>query len=667
LSKIFIEIGETASGAKAKLDLQELTTGRTFLCSVSRYGKTWTARRIIEQIFGQVGIIIIDVEGEYATLRDKFPLLIIGQDVPLVPESAEFLADQILEHDLSAIIDGSNPELDAAAFQEFLARFVTRFIAIETQARKPYLFVLEEADELAPEKGITPSLCKNEIMRLVKKGGKRGLGVLVLTQRAAFVSKFVISQCVNKLIGRNEWPDDLEVLRKFARIPAKYADPESKNPDALKNFRKGQFFVAGDFVGKSEIVQVGPVITKHLGATPSVVPPAPKELEEILQQLKDRLPAIIQEKIAPSIPKVAEIEARIRDKFEAQWGIRLARKDKELASIRNKLEARYETRIADLERKLADAIRQVTIQGPVTDLLKHPLVQQRLADLNPRQRGLIELLETKGPQDPEHLSLFLGVPPKRIPQAIYEVNRVIPKVIENVGGRYESRLIQLFPVTEEAQAHIKEIRDLQAMILKLQASLDTREGTIQSLRSDVKELTDYSNAREAEATALRKELNDLREKGAVPQEGMVDHRAILGPEDLGARDTMRVMGKPEPIPLGLGGSEPIEVHATLVRTLASFQVIENKTVFVADEAASISGKLLTRGLKGFFGAPQKFGDIMNELERIYGTSKTNTKTRGDVQDALMELCAAGVLDRVLDGNQWAYSVTAEFQERVKSK
>ena len=267
-----ILLGEDVkSKKKFELDSQELITGRTLLCSISRYGKTWTARRIVEQVFGKTGLILVDVEGEYSTLRDKFPFLIIGKDVPLVPESAEFLADQILEHDLSAIIDGSDPQLDVAAFQEFLARFIDRFIAVETHARKPYLWILEEADELAPETGIARSVCLGQVRKLVKKGGKRGLGTMVLTQRPAFVSKFVISQCPNKIIGRTEWPDDLAVLRKFGRIPEKLSDPESRDPYALKSLDRGEFYVTGDFAERSEIVKVGPVQTQHLGATPPVV------------------------------------------------------------------------------------------------------------------------------------------------------------------------------------------------------------------------------------------------------------------------------------------------------------------------------------------------------------------------------------------------------------
>jgi hypothetical protein len=392
----------------------------------------------VEQTFGKTGIIIIDVEGEYATLRDKFPLLIIGKDIPLVPESAEFLADQILEHDLSAIIDGSDPQLDIAAFQEFIARFIDRFIAMETRMRKPYLWILEEADELAPETGIARSICLGQVRKLVKKGGKRGLGTLVLTQRPAFVSKFVISQCPNKLIGRTEWPDDLAVLRKFGRIPEQFADPESKDPHALKNLEKGQFYVAGDFIEKDELVKVGSVTTKHLGATPEIVPPAPKELKEVLAQLGEKLPGIIQEKLAPAFPKVAEIEARIREKFEAQWQARLTRIQKERDSIKNKIEAKYEAEIADLRRKNDELQRQVALKpGPIEDIFTHPLVKGRLEEkLSKQGRSLVELLERKGRQTPEQAGLFLGIKPKSVSVVVSTANKALPGLIENVGGRY---------------------------------------------------------------------------------------------------------------------------------------------------------------------------------------------------------------------------------------
>ncbi len=624
-------LGENLNGVKVYLNLQELITGRTLLCSISRWGKTWTARRIVEQVFGKTGIIIVDVEGEYATLRDKFPLLIIGKDIPLVPESAEFLADQIIEHDLSAIIDGSDPELDIAAFQEFLARFIDRFISVETKARKPYLWILEEADELAPETGITRSICLNQIRKLVKKGGKRGIGTIILTQRPAFVSKFVISQCPNKLIGRTEWPDDLAVLRKFGRIPKRLADPESKDPHPIKNFEKGQFYVSGDFINKEELVKVGSVTTTHLGATPEIVPPAPKELKSVLTRLSQKLPAIIQEKLAPAVPKVAEIESRIKKKFEAQWQARLTRKDKELSSIKNRLEAKYETEIADLKRKLDEAVRHATLRGGISDLLSHPLVQKNLGKLNAKQRGFVELLETKGPQDPERCSLFLEVNPKNVPAFVYAVNRKIPKLIENVRGRYASRLVKLFPVTEEAKAEAREIDEMRSKASEMQET--------------IKGLT-------IEAARIKRDRDELAEKLKVMQ--------TSGPPASGVKAT------PAPptetiIPPGEGSVIPVEI--TLKRKLADFKVEVDREILTVDES-SWEGRILARGLEGFFNEPQGIGKIMTELVRRYGVSNSGGN-RTTLGAHLTMLVSKGILDRKQDGKQWTYFATPEFRDRVK--
>ena len=627
-----VVLGVTAKGGKVNLDLQELITGRTLLCSVTGGGKSWTGRRIVEQIFGQTGIIIVDVEGEYATLRERYPFLIVGKDVQLVPEAAEFLADQVLEHELSVILDGSDPNLDIAAFQEFLARFINRFIAVETAQRKPYLWFLEEADELAPETGIGRSVCLDAIRKLVKKGRKRGLGAMILTQRPAFVSKFVISQCTNKLVGKIEWPDDIAVLQKFARVPKETALN-------LGQLERGQFYAAGDFIKKDVVVKVGPVITKHLGATPELVPPAPKELESVVAQLSEKLPAIIQEQLVPAVPKVAEIEARLKEKFESQWEARLARKDKEIATIKTHTEAKYEVKIADLTRKLEDAVRHATLKGGVTDLLLHPLVQKNLEKLNDKQRALVELLETKGPQDAEHCSLFLEIKPHSVPDFMYDINRKIPKLVENQNGRYVSRLPKLFPVTEEAQAEAKESEKLRAEIAKLQAQVDHVQREYNRMEMRAAELVGLN-------TGLEKKLKDV--------EGQL--HAELGPRENQV--------KSRPLPAG-PASQTIAVAATLHRTLETFNVVTNKEVLDADES-TVRGKLLATGLRGFFQERRKFADVINELNRKYSINPASGGSRDAIRSELEILVGKDILDRQGDAaHGWEYIATPRFTERVR--
>jgi DNA-binding Lrp family transcriptional regulator len=629
-----ILLGQTAKGANVELDLQELTTGRTLLCSVSGGGKSWTSRRIVEQVFGQTGIIIVDVEGEFATLRERYPFLIVGKDVQLVPEAAEFLADQILDHELSAILDGSDPNLDIAAFQEFLERFINRFIAVETAKRKPYLWILEESDELAPESGISRSLCLNAIRKLVKKGRKRGLGVIVLTQRPAFVSKFVISQCRNKLIGGIEWPDDITVLHKFARIP----DTVAKSLGELK---KGEFYAAGDFVKKDGFVKVGPVLTEHSGGTPELIPPAPRELEAMVAELTEKLPGIIQEKLVPAVPKVAEIEARLKEKVEAQWQARVARKDKELTSIKSRLEAKYETEIADLKRKLDEAVRHATLTGGVSDLLSHPLVQKNLAKLAEKQRAFIELLETRGPQDPERCSLFLEISPKSVPSFVYEINRKIPKLIENIQGRYTSRLAKLFPVTEEAQTEKKEIEILQGQITHLQAEY---------------------NHMELRASELLGENERLSAKLKSLESGKF---LRMTQQDEGPRLTSAGETPATPLPIE-GGTTAVIVRRTVtdVRAITDHHVLDlDKTtwegkvsILAVENPAFLDEK-----------DPLKASDIGKEIERRFDVTAASGGNLKVLSERLGYLASEGILDRKFDLHErgWVYWRRREFNERIR--
>jgi len=645
-------------GENAKLDLQELITGRTFLSSISRYGKSWTARRIVEQVFGRTGVIILDPEGEYSTLRDKYPLLIIGKDVPLVPEAAEYLADQILEHELSAIVDLSDPQLEILAGQEFVSRFIDRFIALETKMRKPYLWILEECDEFAPEKGTFKSASLQSVIKLTKKGGKRGLGVLVLTQRPAFVSKYVISQCSNKLVGRMEWPDDIAVIKRYLRISDKISDRLSK-------VEKGEFYVSGDFIAKEGFVKVGPVETKHLGATPEVVPPAPRELKETLAKLSEALPKIVQEKLAPAVPKVAEIEARIKEKLEGAWQARVQRVEKERDAIKRKVEAKYEVENADLRRKIDELQKALALkEGPIEDLLTHPLVKGRLEEkLSPQERSLVELLERKGPQGPEQIGLFLGIKPKSASVVVSTANKAIPGIVESVQGRYVSRLAKLFPVTEELKAEVKEIESLRSQLADRMKEIVNLKNTIQTINADYAKLNRDFQLVIKERADLAKKLKETESRVQIPPESKGKPAALpsICTQVLDEVQIREIVKDEVSKVLSQGSGALVDI--TLKRTLSEFNVSVNKEKFEVDES-SWEGKLLARGLEGFFDEPKGIGKIVQELVRRYNVGDSGGN-RTTVNDRLAMLVDKGILDRRQESGQWVYFATEEFKERVK--
>ncbi len=309
-----MEIATNLENQDVEIDEKILVTERTFICSMTRYGKSYCIRKITEEVFGKVGVIIIDPEGEYASLREKFPFLIIGKDIPLNPDTAEFIAETVLKENLSVIIDSSTS--DTIDEQEFVKRFIDKFMDLELIKKKSYLFMVEEADEFCPEKGVYKSGSLRSIINLAKKGAKRGLGLILATQRPAMISKFVLSQCANQIIGHTEWSGDRKVLQQYLRI-------ESELMSKIPELKTGEFYFKGNFIEEPQILKINQVETTHLGGTPTLSPPTTKELENIISKLSETLPKVVEEKLKPSIPDIKIIEKKVREKIEKEFKSKL--------------------------------------------------------------------------------------------------------------------------------------------------------------------------------------------------------------------------------------------------------------------------------------------------------------------------------------------------------
>lgn len=661
-----ILLGKTLKGADVYLNLQQLATGRTFICCISGGGKTHFATRVTEQSFGQVGIIIIDVEGEYSRLRENYPFLIIGKDVPLTPEAAGFLAEQVLENELSVIIDGSDPNLDEATFQEFVRDFLNRFLAIETAKRKPYLVIAEEVDELAPEHNFATSLCGPAVLKVAKKGRKRGLGIMTLTQRPALEAKGVISQSRNKGIGQLDWDPDKQVVQKFARIPQDITD-------RLDQFKRGDFYISGDWVDKPGLVHVGPVKTKHVGETPEIVPPAPRELAGIVASLTKKLPDIIQEKLIPAVPKVAEIEERVKKKLEGEYQARLLRKDKELATIKNKTEAKDAVEIADLKRKLEEVARSAALKGgAVSDLLQHPLVVAafKKAELDERQQSLVELLE-KGSRTNEQLRLFLQTGSDGVDHVRRAINKKIPGLIDLEKGQYVSRLAKLFPVTEELKAEAKESEALRVKLEErgrqlshVQDQYTHMEMVAADLRGQVTELE--KKVKILEITNQR--LVEISQGKTIPAERAT---VPVTPHAPGTPDAPNVHPTPatlEEIPGPATKSGTTELVVT--RTLTGVKVRDEHKVLEVDKS-TWPGKVCLLALEDpSFLADEKSAlkatEIGKQLERRFNiTAPTSGNSLTALANGLAGLVDDGILARKSVDKSWNYWRRPEFNERVR--
>jgi uncharacterized protein len=94
-------------GDGPELDLATLIDTRLLVQANSGGGKSWLIRRLLEQSHGKVQQIIIDLEGEFSTLREQYDYILAGKDgdTPADPRSAALLAKRLLELNVSAIID----------------------------------------------------------------------------------------------------------------------------------------------------------------------------------------------------------------------------------------------------------------------------------------------------------------------------------------------------------------------------------------------------------------------------------------------------------------------------------------------------------------------------------------------------------------------------------
>src|SRR5690349_20099718 len=98
---------EVSTGKSVKIDLKKILEGRMLIHANSGGGKSYTIRKFAEITHGHVQQIIIDIEGEFASLREKYDYLQVGKDgdIQINLRSAELLAKRLLELNVSAIID----------------------------------------------------------------------------------------------------------------------------------------------------------------------------------------------------------------------------------------------------------------------------------------------------------------------------------------------------------------------------------------------------------------------------------------------------------------------------------------------------------------------------------------------------------------------------------
>jgi hypothetical protein len=281
----------------APLDVEKLVESRLLIQANSGGGKSWAIRRLLEQTYQHVPHIVLDVEGEFHTLREKYDYVLAGArgaDCPADLKTAPLLARRLLEVGVSAIIDIY--ELGAQR-TTFVKLFLEAMVNAPRELWRPVLVVVDEAHLFAPEGAKCESAAA--VVDLMTRGRKRGFCGVLATQRIAKLRKDAAAECNNKLIGRCGL--DIDMRRAATELGITGREEMMR----LRRMPAGHFFAFGPAL-QLEVTEItiGPVETTHPKAGQRAAPPTSPSaaVRKVLAQLAD-------------LPHAAEEEARTIDEL----------------------------------------------------------------------------------------------------------------------------------------------------------------------------------------------------------------------------------------------------------------------------------------------------------------------------------------------------------------
>lgn len=294
-------------GAGVDVDLDKLIDTRLLVQGNSGSGKSWVLRRVLEQTYGRVQHLVIDPEGEFITLRERFDYVYAapsGGDTVTHPRSAALLAEKLLDLKVSAILDIF--ELSPKDRVVFVRRFLEALVDAPRRLWHPALVVTDEAQLFCPEKGAGEAESTDAVLSLATRGRKRGFCAVFGVQRLSMFHKAAAAECNNKLIGRTTLDTDVQRAGKELGLPpAKWPELRTLDPS------KGEWFAYGPALTPTvQRVSVGPVATTHPKAGARITFAAPPPTAKVLALLP---------KLA-DLPKEADERAKSIDDLKREVG-----------------------------------------------------------------------------------------------------------------------------------------------------------------------------------------------------------------------------------------------------------------------------------------------------------------------------------------------------------
>lgn len=208
----------------------DVVTQTIALLAKRRAGKSYTMRRLVEQLFAaKQQVVLVDPKGDQWGLRfaadgkgPGLPFLILGGehgDVPLEKGAGEVVAKLVVEERVSAVLDLS--QFRKSELAHFMTDFLETLYRLKAREafRTAMMLVIDEADAVAPQK---PQKGEERMLGaaedIVRRGGQRGIGCVFVTQRSAVLNKNVLTQAQILIALRTIAPQDLDAMKAWVEV-----------------------------------------------------------------------------------------------------------------------------------------------------------------------------------------------------------------------------------------------------------------------------------------------------------------------------------------------------------------------------------------------------------------------------------------------------------------
>lgn len=291
-------------------DLDTFLGQRAIFQAAPGGGKSTGARLILEAAYGRFQELILDVDGDFHTLRteDRDYAIIGGDngDAPLGDiANADQLALTLLRLGVSVVIQIDDLPLEKQRI--FVGKFAAGLMQAPRELWHPVLLMLDEAHYFVPEGSVESS---TEAVTFYATGGrKRGFSALFATTRLSLFSKDVLGACANKFLGRVEQAADRKAAADQLGFTAKSAEALE-----MQSFRAGEFYCVGPalcptpvktrlFMPKTRVPKPG---------TPVLPSPTPAAIQKALSAIAASAPKTVDPAVvagAPTRTSSADIDA----------------------------------------------------------------------------------------------------------------------------------------------------------------------------------------------------------------------------------------------------------------------------------------------------------------------------------------------------------------------